>query len=381
MSTGRGSGLKLPNGTWIGTVGDVLSGKADVGITTAHTPDRIQAVSFTSSFMDVSYLVLVKGHGTQIFSLFAFLKPFDEVMWICLGISTLVAFLTFKMISEWMKRIHGTDSWTIQRQIGFILTSYLDQGFAPGIPKFTPLRCFIGLWFCFGIVITTIYKSKMVGLLAFPTLEQVPETFKELVDSEYQVGFPFHGNAAYNTLKASTNPVYVKLVKNMEIITGSGLDCLERVAKTDKSACILYLGSDAYLRAANLSDSDIRKLVYAPETVFNVFIGLILEPGSIYKEGFERWMSWTRPFHLPHLWNVHDLYYNLRLPKRAWWLETGQMDKLKTSVKETDVNLTLKHISGAFYFLVGCHLISSLHFTVEILWSRFKPFFKRFHKK
>lgn len=38
----------------------------------------------------------------------------------------------------------------------------------------------------------TSYRSKMVGFLAFPLLEQVPETFEQLVQSKYQVGFSKH---------------------------------------------------------------------------------------------------------------------------------------------------------------------------------------------
>ncbi len=124
----------------------------------------------------------------------------------------------------------------------------------------------------------------MVSLLAFPIMEQIPLTFEELVSSDYQVGFIKHGDSAYNTLKASTDPVYVTLVKRMEIITGNGLECLER-AVAKKYACIAYTVSTVYLKAKNLSDSDTRKLVFAPETTYNVFMGLALESGSLYKEG------------------------------------------------------------------------------------------------
>lgn len=124
----------------------------------------------------------------------------------------------------------------------------------------------------------------MVSLLAFPVLEELPLTFEELVSSDYQVGFIKHGDSAYNTLKASTDPVYVTLLQHMEIITGNGLECLER-AVAKKYACIAYAFSTVYLKARNLSDSDTRKLVFAPESTYNIYMGLVLEAGSIYKEG------------------------------------------------------------------------------------------------
>ncbi|OXA46604.1 hypothetical protein Fcan01_18887 [Folsomia candida] len=213
----------------------------------------------------------------------------------------------------------------------------------------------------------------MVSLLTFPVLEQLPLTFEQLVASDYQVGFIKHGDSAYNMLKASTDKVYVTLVKEMEIITGNGLECVER-AVAKKYACIAYAFSTIYLKARNLSDSDIRKLVFAPESTYCVFVGLTLEGGSIYKEGFERWLGWTIPFHLADLWEEQDMYYNVRLPKRAWWLATNQTDKLKHSdfFAESD-DLTLKHISGAFYALGGCLLICAGVFVQELVtyyWGR-----------
>lgn len=109
----------------------------------------------------------------------------------------------------------------------------------------------------------------MVSLLAFPVLEKIPTTFEQLVASDYTVGFIKHGDAAYNTLAASTDPVYVTLVKEMEIITGNGLECLERVVEK-KYACLAFAFSTIYLLYGNLSDADSRKLVYAPETTYAV---------------------------------------------------------------------------------------------------------------
>jgi hypothetical protein len=94
----------------------------------------------------------------------------------------------------------------------------------------------------------------MVSLLAFPVLGKLPQTFNELVESDYKVGFIKHGDSAYNTLKASTDPVYVKLLEDMEIITGNGLECLEKVISSHYS-CIAYDFSTIYLKARNLTDA------------------------------------------------------------------------------------------------------------------------------
>jgi hypothetical protein len=219
----------------------------------------------------------------------------------------------------------------------------------------------------------------MVSLLAFPVLEKLPITFEQLTSSDYEVGFVKHGDSAYNTLKASTDPVYFTLLQRMEIITGHGLDCLEHAVEK-KYACILYATASVYLKARNLSDSDIRKLVFAPESTYFIVLGLALEDHSIYKEGFERWIGWTRPFYLEQLWEDMDMYYKVRLPKRQWWLETNQTDKLAHSDAAESDDLTLKHISGAFYALAACLFLSLVVFIQEILyftWKKVQVFTER----
>lgn len=37
---GGGTGFQLANGTWIGVTGDLISGKADIGLVTSNTPKR-----------------------------------------------------------------------------------------------------------------------------------------------------------------------------------------------------------------------------------------------------------------------------------------------------------------------------------------------------
>jgi hypothetical protein len=159
----------------------------------------------------------------------------------------------------------------------------------------------------------------------------------------------------------------------MEIISGHGLDCLNRVLSSDyeqKFACICYSASLVYLKAKNLSDFETQQLSVGKETTYNTFMGLMFsESGSIYRENFDRILSWTRPLHLTSIWEERDYYKNARLVKRAWWKEIGQWDKLKHYEKTDTTILNLKHIYGAFYVLfLGC-LVSLVVFLGEILYN------------
>ncbi len=137
------------------------------------------------------------------------------------------------------------------------------------------LSCHVRLTFYipkyFNRFLTSFNRSKMVSILAFPFLEPVPQTFQELVASGYSIGFLKHGDSAYNTLKSSRDPVYVKLVKEMEILTGNGLDCLHRALNTKKSnACIGYFVSISYIMARNFSDAEVRSISFSKDSTYSV---------------------------------------------------------------------------------------------------------------
>lgn len=272
--------------------------------------------------------------------------------------------------------IGSGENWSLSVQILFLLSTFLEQD-SPVLErtKSQPLRAFVILWFFFTMVLTTVYRSKMVTLLAFPVLGSLPRTFDELAFSDYEVGFMKHGDSAYNTLAASTDPVYVKLVAEMEIFAGVGLECLEKVVKY-KYGCIAYDFALVHLRERNLSDSDTRKLVFAPARTYNIWLGLGTEGKSIYRLNMGKWLSYTRPFHLADIWDKMDMYYNVRQLKLNWWDDTNQTEKMKLIEEESD-NLTMKHIAGAFYVLIACLIFSLAAFIREILVYHKKVIYNR----
>ncbi|OXA53986.1 Glutamate receptor 2 [Folsomia candida] len=338
-STGHGTGVRLANGTMIGTMGDLMSGKADISVVTARSRSR--------------------------------------------RASTLVSLLVFKMItvslnmlgmSDVMSYSHrgviSTNPWGIRHQIFFVLTTYLDQDCV--LPRCTPLRCMAALWLFFTLIITTIYRSKMVSLLAFPLYEDLPESYEDLVNSDYTYAFLREGDSGWDFLRASTHPVFVKFVANMEVIGAKGgLDCMRGVVTKRKYACIIYSISSPYVIARNMSDAEARDLVLAPETTYMVFVGIALQGGSIYRTNLDRWLSRIHPFHLEAIWTAQDEYETIRLPRIKWLQETNQTDEMTRDLEEVN-NLTLKHILGAFYALAACLLISLVLFLHELIRFRMR---------
>lgn len=171
-----------------GVVGDVLSGRADLGVLTARTPSRgkhwnrrrfhsyspywyfaVKLVTFTNAHVFISYLHFVTTTGQPIYSPKALVWPFRSLLWLCILLSTLLAFAVFKLIAFWSKALgvdsgsfarrgvaSKTDKWGIRHQIFFVTTSFLDQDCV--LPISAPLRCFVAFWLFFVLIVTTLYR-------------------------------------------------------------------------------------------------------------------------------------------------------------------------------------------------------------------------------
>lgn len=316
------------------------------------------------------------------------LWPLSWQVWITLfslalsaSVFQLAAFQLFQLVSEKDNNAppEPEKQFVRTKQILFLFVSFLEHD----IPRFREsssiIRCFLSWWLLFTVIMTNLYRSKLASLWTFPIYGSVPSTFESLVDSNYKIGFMKHGDSAYNTLAGSEDPVYVKLVSKMDIFLGSGVGCVQNVAREDSQyGCIGYNFEIAFLIEKNLSEVEKGRVRWAAATTYDIWEGLTTEPKSIFKKTFSDYLMRAREFHFAFVWDKIDLYQTVRAPKLRWWQVTNQTDKTRTFYIEQDL-LTLKHISGAFYILIPGMFISAVVFPVEIfIWicrsRKIRPF-------
>lgn len=98
-SPGGLTGAILPNGTWTGIMGEILNGKADMGLSIATSYDRNKEASFTTSVFD-AFLVLVSVKPSPIFYWIAIFYPFTVTTWCALIFSIGFTIYFFKRIHD-----------------------------------------------------------------------------------------------------------------------------------------------------------------------------------------------------------------------------------------------------------------------------------------
>lgn len=325
-----------------------------------------QYIGFTDTYFDMGCLIFVTGHPSQVYSWLALAWPLDNIVWMSIICCIIGALIFLFFVTKFLQTLH-LEQATISVNIQFILVlaPFVEQD-SSVMPCSNPLRVFIAFWSFFTLITLNSYRSRLVSLLAFPVLGEVPETFNQLAFSDFNVGFMKNGDSAYSTFSKSKDAIYVELLNEMEIFKGVNIECLEKVVSHEKYGCIAYDFDVVYLIQKNFSDVKARKVKFSIARTYNVWLGIATEAQSIFRVNFGKILGRTMPFHLGQVWENMDMHENVRKPKLKWWKDTNQTQEIsQVEQKLSAANLELKNIHGVFYIYFYCVIISMFSFVIE----------------
>ena len=248
---GSNTGLKV-NGTWNGITGDIIYGRADIGLPLGISLERLSVVEVCSAF---EYVRMVYCHGpsTPIYSWKIIFSVFSSPVRTCIVASTVTAMLTMCYVnrvycSEILKQASRVPS---QRMIIiFILSSLLGQ-----YRRFhvRPAHMvFLSTWLAFNIVISNLFLSNLFKSFTSPPTEATPRNFYELSLSHYDISMTYFGGVIFNFFRHSkpgstAHRIFEKMTKKPY------LDCV-RDSQSPKHACISYEATINHLRQVKFSD-------------------------------------------------------------------------------------------------------------------------------
>ncbi|CAL8098359.1 unnamed protein product [Orchesella dallaii] len=332
---GGGTGLKLENGTWVGAVGDVISGRADIGNAVARIYIRNLYVGYTFPVC-YGWLTFTTGLPQRRYSWKAIYWPFTHTDDVALILLTLTG-----------------QEIPIATQILYILQILMLQG-APNPEKrpLSSIRTFIAFWLLFALLISSTYQSKLVSTLAFPIKSELPKTFKELASTltTFEILLHYARGAAYSMFKTNTNPDIHRIFKRMEL-EENDVKCFQRVIGAT-AACVSWNTAVNFALHQNLSDNFGRApLITAPDTTGFVAVGYVLKKRALFRLKFDKVLFWAMDMGLADKWWQID-YRFLKL-RRCLWEQGDNGKKIIDSGNQTEVeNLSMKHLIGTFYLLI-----------------------------
>ncbi|XP_043912534.1 glutamate receptor ionotropic, delta-1 isoform X2 [Protopterus annectens] len=364
-------GHKLPNGSWNGMIGELISKKADIAVSAITiTPERETVVDFSKRYMDYSVGILIKKpeEKMNIFSLFA---PFDFAVWACIAAAIpVVAVLIFVLNriqtvgTQHVTQSSPSPSSSLHTAVWIVYGAFVQQGGESAMNS-VAMRIVMGSWWLFTLIVCSSYTANLAAFLTVSRMDNPIRTFQEL-GRQIEISYgTVRDSSVYNYFKAKgTNPleqdsIYAELWRT--ISKNNGMDnCVSSPSegiKKAKKGNYAFLWDLAVVEYTALTDDECSVTVVG-NSISSKGYGIALQHGSPYRDLFSQ-----RILELQESGDLDVL-------KQKWWPRMGRCDLDSHANAQPDGRaLKLHSFTGVFCILAAGLLLACLVAAMEIWWN------------
>ncbi|XP_076164712.1 glutamate receptor U1 isoform X2 [Ptiloglossa arizonensis] len=239
-------GIRLPNGTWSGSIGMLMDDKADLAATELMmTLDRLDVVEFTTPVYSTKCRVYIKRPDTMAIKWDAYLAPFTFSVWNAIALTIIITSLTIATIDAvFSKEINSrltayrSSLSTFFEILFFVFGAFCGQGME--LSSLDPIRLVHLSIHSTAVVVLAAYSAALISYLAIKTFV-MPFTTMEgmLEDGSYR--FAVVANSAdysffQNTSDRVLTYMFDELLTGEKDLPSNYLDGLGRVCWENKYA-------------------------------------------------------------------------------------------------------------------------------------------------
>ncbi|KAI5619396.1 glutamate receptor ionotropic, NMDA 3B, partial [Silurus asotus] len=253
------------NGQWTGLVGDLLSGAADMAITSfSINSARSKVIDFTSPFFSTSLAIMVRSKDTAA-PIGAFMWPFHWSMWVGIFITLHVTAL-FLTLFEWKSPFgmtpHGRNRvrvFSYSSALNLCYAVLFGRTVASKTPKGWTGRFLMNLWAIFCLLVLSSYTANLAAVMVG---EKMLEEVSGIHDARLQhpsLGFRFgtvHESSAEDYMKKSFPEVHEYMRHYNQPSTPQGVATL----KTDPPQLDAFIMDKALLDYEVSNDAECKLL-------------------------------------------------------------------------------------------------------------------------
>lgn len=355
-----GTGRKLPNGTWTGTTGDLISGTADICAANAEIYQRFNVIDYTVPVQYI-WITFTTGVPQPFYTWQSIYHPLEPEVWLFTLLNLVIVYFTFCFLTQRTRpNFIGT----------FMFTTFMEQG-NQELGTRTPVRTFAAFWLIFQIVITTAYRSKLVSLMTFPVMLEPPETFQKLADgipNPYNGTLQYNRGALYQIFRTSTSSAFRKIFEHARL-EESDSRCYLDVIGNPGTACIAWNLEYDYITYKNLSRGQVK---VAPETSTFISLAFALPKGSIFGPDFDGTLRLATDMGLLRKWLALDGKF-IKDERKIWEGKQSNDNGMNVKAAAAETNnakLKLQQLQGARYLCTVGLVISSTVFLIEYVYSK-----------
>ncbi|XP_036402753.1 glutamate receptor ionotropic, delta-1 [Megalops cyprinoides] len=367
-------GTQLPNGSWNGMIGELISKRADLAVSAITiTPERENVVDFSKRYMDYSVGILLTKpeEKINIFSLFA---PFDLAVWACIAAAIPVVGVLIFVLKR-MQTVPSRNppaphqpapsiSTSLQSAIWIVYGAFMQQG-GDSVVSSMALRIVMGSWWLFTLIVCSSYTANLAAYLTVSRMDNTLRTFQDLSKQTDLAYGTVRGSAVYDYFRAKgTNPLeqdstFAELWRTISKNNGQDYSVSspsEGIRKAKKGP-YAFLWDKAVVEYAALTDDDCT-LTVTGNSMSSKGYGMALQHGSPYRDLFSQ--------KILELQEKSDL----DVLKQKWWPRSGRckLDGLGSAQPDGRA-LKLHSFAGVFCILAAGLLLACLVAALEMWWS------------
>ncbi|XP_067091835.1 glutamate receptor ionotropic, delta-1 [Osmerus mordax] len=366
-------GTPLPNGSWNGMIGELISKRADVALSAITiTPEREKVVDFSKRYLDYSVGILMRKSEEKI-NIFSLLAPFDLAVWACIAAAIPVVgvmiFLLRRIQSVRSQNPPGAHqvpsaATSLQSAIWIVYGAFVQQG-GDSILGSVALRIVMGSWWLFTLIVCSSYTANLAAYLTVSRMDSTVRSFQDLSKQMDLVYGTVRDSAVYEFFRAKgTNPLeqdstFAELWRTINKNHGhehSVSSPSEGIQKT-KRGSYAFLWDMAVVEYAALTDDDCT-LTVTGNSMSSRGYGIALQHGSPYRDLFSQ--------KILELQEKGDL----DILKQKWWPRKGRCDLDSHAEAQPEGRaLRLHSFAGVFCILAAGLLLACLVAALETWWN------------
>lgn len=362
----EGSTGTLVNGTWAGCMGDAIRNISDIFLSVSYDSKRFADASFTRPFGYV-FAVFATAKPGLVYNWTVTFTAFVPLVWLLVAASLIITTVITCQADKFLPDNHPQCQLV---QVGMNLFRYLIfQDFSPPKPSVTSKFIYI-MWLLCGFVISAAYVCSLQALIVSPSVESVPQTFSELINSKsYKWGASsaFRNGLAGSLFKNSNNPKMKSIFEGMQV-DNSSLACNIKAAKR-KYACFNWEVFSRFMFQVRFADkSGSHPFQMSSEGTFFIPLVYMTRKGEIFRENVGKYLA--RAFNTGLTSSTMD--NDWRECRRNYLREKqGQLGKSDDSgysqrkESESFHVIGLSELRGSFYILLVGLLIGKVGFLIE----------------
>ncbi|CAG7717291.1 unnamed protein product [Allacma fusca] len=225
---------RMPNGTWNGFIGDLISNRVDVAFWLAISPARNLVLDFTTHAHIMSFDFFTPLPQKTI-KWYGVLFVFQRDLWVSIGISILcVVLVLFLQVRE------GTGDPSTFKILMIPFCALLQQS-SNNIPQ--KVRMLSGMFFFYSIIVNTCFNCNLAAFLTFPEIDPLPTTPEQLAQMTHvHVNVVHYAGASPDIFfKQSSSPTVLKIKERLKKTNPKEMiQALKKTAVTGNTALINF---------------------------------------------------------------------------------------------------------------------------------------------